>query len=266
MRRFGGGSCNRSSDSKLSLQTMPILFIYVTFSVLPLSLRLRTATSHDDKAISCRVLLGQYLHYRELHLLFLCCSCIVFLLFESKHRRSCSFHRLNHQTIAIMVSSPSAVVIVTLISSLFVDFGLPLKTHGSAQRACSALKASLAETQTSGDDYDVAKGHYWNAASRDDTPTCVTFPTNAEEVSDIVKVLQKYTDVEFAMKSGGHNPNRGFSSVDGGVLISFSKLASTTYNPDLKTADGSCSSNSMYFVTDDFLLIVATPEKHSLLS
>lgn len=39
------------------------------------------------------------------------------------------------------------------------------------------------------------------------------------------------------MKSGGHNPNRGFSSVDGGVLISFSNLASTTYNSESQTAD-----------------------------
>lgn len=131
----------------------------------------------------------------------------------------------------------------TLIWSLFAILGLASKTHNSAQRACSALKTSSAETQTSGDDYDEAKGHYWNAASEDDIPACVSFPTNAEQVSEIVQVLQEYTDVEFAMKSGGHNPNRGFSSVDGGVLISFSKLASTTYNSDSQTADGSCSSS-----------------------
>lgn len=43
--------------------------------------------------------------------------------------------------------------------------------------------------------------------------------------------------MQFAMKSGGHNPNRGFSSTDGGVLISFSNLASTTYNSESQTAD-----------------------------
>jgi FAD/FMN-containing dehydrogenase len=120
-----------------------------------------------------------------------------------------------------MASSPSLIVMATLIWSLFAILGLASKTHKSAQKACYGLKASSAEIQTSGDEYD---------ASEDDTPACVAFPTNAKQVSEIVQVLQEYTDVEFAMRSGGHNQNRGFSSVDGDVLISSNKLASTTYN------------------------------------
>ena len=41
----------------------------------------------------------------------------------------------------------------------------------------------------------------------------------------------------FAIKSGGHNPNVGYSSVDGGVLISMSNLSSTVLGPDGTTVD-----------------------------
>jgi len=112
----------------------------------------------------------------------------------------------------------------------------------AAIAACSAIAKGTAETQLyPGDalnaDYVTAKDHYWSAANADPTPACVVFPTNANEVSAVVKVLQSYTDVNFAMKSGGHNPNVGWSSTDGGVLISFSKLANTTYNAETQTAD-----------------------------
>jgi FAD/FMN-containing dehydrogenase len=63
------------------------------------------------------------------------------------------------------------------------------------------------------------------------------FPTSAEEVSQIVSILQNSTGVNFAVKSGGHNPNVGYSSTDGGVLISMSNISSTVISADQKTAD-----------------------------
>jgi FAD/FMN-containing dehydrogenase len=63
------------------------------------------------------------------------------------------------------------------------------------------------------------------------------FPTLAAAVSYVVQVLLGYPSVTFAVKSGGHNTNVGFSSVNWGVLISFSKLASTIVSADQSTAD-----------------------------
>jgi hypothetical protein len=81
----------------------------------------------------------------------------------------------------------------------------------SALAACSVISEGTVETisypEGLGDyDYNYAKSHYWSAANGDLTPACVVFPTNAEEVAAVVTVLQDYTDVNFAMKSGGHNP------------------------------------------------------------
>eukprot|EP00300_Choanocystis_sp_HF-7_P031784 c41444_g1_i1.p1 GENE.c41444_g1_i1~~c41444_g1_i1.p1 ORF type:complete len:171 (-),score=7.11 c41444_g1_i1:56-568(-) len=113
----------------------------------------------------------------------------------------------------------------------------------SAAAACSSIKSGSINTLITDSidvlspDYTTAKTHYWSAANADLVPACVVFPTTTQEVSDIVLMLNNYTTVNFAMKSGGHNPNVGYSSVDGGVLISFSKLATTTYLPDTQTVD-----------------------------
>ncbi|KKY25475.1 putative fad dependent [Phaeomoniella chlamydospora] len=79
--------------------------------------------------------------------------------------------------------------------------------------------------------------NYWSQADSDLYPTCITFPVNANQTSFIVKVLNNYTDVKFAMKSGGHNTNQGWSSVSGGILIAFSSNAATNLSSDGLTAD-----------------------------
>ncbi|RFU29823.1 hypothetical protein B7463_g6515, partial [Scytalidium lignicola] len=76
---------------------------------------------------------------------------------------------------------------------------------------------------------------YYNAKNSQFRAACAFFPGNAQQVSDVVMELNKYPDVQFALKSGGHQPAPGFSATDGGVIISFEpNLAST-----VRTADGS---------------------------
>lgn len=111
-----------------------------------------------------------------------------------------------------------------------------------ALAACAKIDTIGAETETwplglAESDYLYAKDHYWSAANADLTPACVVFPSSAEQVSDIVSILSGHSNVTFAVKSGGHNPNVGYSSVDGGVLISMRNLSSTTVSSDLSTAD-----------------------------
>ncbi|ORY60932.1 uncharacterized protein BCR38DRAFT_459869 [Pseudomassariella vexata] len=60
---------------------------------------------------------------------------------------------------------------------------------------------------------------YWSTSCVALTPSCIIFPKSAEEVSLVVTVLNNNTD-DFAIKSGGHNPNNYFSSVQGGPIIS----------------------------------------------
>ena len=109
--------------------------------------------------------------------------------------------------------------------------------------ACSALARScpgITLTSSSGvfnANYQYATHHYWSSVQAETVPECVVFPTSAEDVSAVIRVLLQYPSVPFAVKSGGHNPNAGFSSVNGGVLISLQNSDETTLSPDRKTAE-----------------------------
>jgi len=82
--------------------------------------------------------------------------------------------------------------------------------------------------------YNNINSIYWNAANSKNRAACAFFPGSAEHVSDAVKELNKYPSVPFALKSGGHQPAVGFSSTDGGVIISFEPNLNST----VRTADG----------------------------
>ena len=59
---------------------------------------------------------------------------------------------------------------------------------------------------------------YWSTSCSALLPSCIIFPKTVEEVSTVVRILANTTE-PFAVKSGGHNPNNGWSSVAGGPLI-----------------------------------------------
>lgn len=65
-------------------------------------------------------------------------------------------------------------------------------------------------------------------------PSCVLLPENAEGLSAVMEVLVANNE-SFAVKSGGHNPNKYFASIDGGPLISTSALTEVTYDEDTDT-------------------------------
>ena len=86
--------------------------------------------------------------------------------------------------------------------------------------------------------YDSTNTDYWNVGQSTNRAACAFFPGSAEEVSYVVKILNNHTSVQYALKSGGHNANLGFSSVNQGILISFRpNLANTTISANGSTAD-----------------------------
>lgn len=71
--------------------------------------------------------------------------------------------------------------------------------------------------------YIAEQADYWSSSCASLIPTCIIFPRSAEEVATVVKVLNG-NDEHFAIKSGGHNPNNYFSSIDAGPLISTQRM------------------------------------------
>ena len=54
-------------------------------------------------------------------------------------------------------------------------------------------------------------------------PLCVIQPSSAADVSTAIKIVT-FTGAKFSIRSGGHNPNSGWASNNGGVLIDMVKL------------------------------------------
>jgi FAD/FMN-containing dehydrogenase len=79
-------------------------------------------------------------------------------------------------------------------------------------------------------EYFQQQQNYWSTGCGALKPSCILYPKNAEEVSTIVQILNENNET-FAVKSGGHNPNAGFSSIQDGPLISTKELNEVTFDP-----------------------------------
>ncbi|EAW14587.1 uncharacterized protein ACLA_076270 [Aspergillus clavatus NRRL 1] len=77
--------------------------------------------------------------------------------------------------------------------------------------------------------------NYWSAACSDLHPECTVSPRNAQEMADVIAALG-HTQDQFAVKSGGHSPNLGFSSTQGGVLVVTKNLDQVVYDASTQTA------------------------------
>lgn len=95
-------------------------------------------------------------------------------------------------------------------------------------------------SQISGGVYYPLSGNYINGVqhymtSSSATPMCVVEVANAEDVSAVMQVIAA-TRTPFAVKSGGHASNPGFSSTTG-VHISLVRLNQVSLSADKKTVE-----------------------------
>lgn len=64
------------------------------------------------------------------------------------------------------------------------------------------------------------------------TPQCIFQPESAIDVSKVM-LITSFVGSQFAIRSGGHNPNVGFSSIGSeGLLFDLSQLDSISLSPD----------------------------------
>ncbi|KZW00684.1 FAD binding domain-containing protein [Exidia glandulosa HHB12029] len=82
--------------------------------------------------------------------------------------------------------------------------------------------------------YTQENSEYWSAGCTALKPACIIKPTTAQEMSAVVKVLLQNNET-FSVKSGGHNPNQNFASIDGGPLISTANLNEVIYDAEAGT-------------------------------
>lgn len=79
-------------------------------------------------------------------------------------------------------------------------------------------------------EYAHEQQQYWSTTLRTVRPACIVQPVDANDVSAAIKILNKYPDVPFATRSGGHDPNVGHATVQDGVLITMTDMVGATYD------------------------------------
>jgi FAD/FMN-containing dehydrogenase len=85
--------------------------------------------------------------------------------------------------------------------------------------------------------YNASTSSYFFMQQRVLAPTCIVQPKSDEDVSKVVKTIQSCTDVEVAIRSGGHSPNVGFSNANAGVTIDLRGLNKIELSADGNTVE-----------------------------
>lgn len=122
---------------------------------------------------------------------------------------------------------------------LCTKLGLAVPTQETTQ-ACTDIKNALpGKVLTPGilaAEYAFETQKYWSTTLRSITPACIVQPVDAQDVSTVVKILNKYPSVNFATRSGGHDPNVGHATVQDGVQIVMTDMTGATYDASRKVA------------------------------
>lgn len=127
---------------------------------------------------------------------------------------------------------------VSLLSAFISLAPIVTAASTSAKTACSVLEKQYPQQYADsaievsnlplGVTYTDQLHAYWSQANADNVPACMFFPKTAQDIAFAVTVLNNYTDVPWAVKGGGHNPNVGYSSTKGGILIATEPNMATT--------------------------------------
>jgi hypothetical protein len=95
-----------------------------------------------------------------------------------------------------------------ILLSLLIPKGFAERT--SSMRACKSLSLNLPGQVSFPRDqvyeYSISSYAYIGTRLR---PTCLASPRSTKDVATIIKTLSEFASVAFAIRSGGHNTNKG---------------------------------------------------------
>lgn len=116
--------------------------------------------------------------------------------------------------------------IALIISALFACL-IPAVAGDTCSTVAGTTSISIKYSPAA--EYTQEQQNYWSTACGALKPSCQLYPTTATEVAAIVRILNDNNDT-FVTKSGGHNANKYFASIDGGPLISTKELNEVTFD------------------------------------
>ncbi|KAL9050649.1 MAG: hypothetical protein Q9162_006508 [Coniocarpon cinnabarinum] len=154
----------------------------------------------------------------------------------------------------ICLSAALAVILAGLLAQLLkrvdVSSNISQGTEdaqelSASSSVCLNLAAALPHATFSSSQTEFQKSikSHWSQQAREDVPLCIVKPRNAPEVSAAVSILRREFDrqanegsadepVRFAVRSGGHSPEVGFSTIKNGIVLDLSLLNEVTVSED----------------------------------
>lgn len=138
---------------------------------------------------------------------------------------------------AASIPTGSSVAAAAALRSLGVSPPSGNVLIGNAGYTCSLLNRVFSKNETftvTSPYYDVLIDEAWSENCRLNA-SCIVTPESAQEVSRLLQILS-ILRTKFAIRSGGHNTNPGFSSIGSdGVLIALEKLDRLSLSADRGT-------------------------------
>ncbi|EAT88236.2 hypothetical protein SNOG_04476 [Parastagonospora nodorum SN15] len=128
---------------------------------------------------------------------------------------------------------------MAFLPALFLLVATATATATSTAECCDLLAQTFPSQLVLPDSnsYNASTSSYFFMQQRVLAPTCIVQPKSDEDVSKVVKTIQSCTDVEVAIRSGGHSPNVGFSNANAGVTIDLRGLNKIELSADGNTVE-----------------------------
>lgn len=106
-------------------------------------------------------------------------------------------------------------------------------TVTTANRTCGILVSMLPGKVFVPKDaaYQSSEASYAYVQEQIQSPSCIVKPSSASDISSAIKTLVD-SSTAFAIRSGGHASNRGFSNVDGGITLDLTAINSVVLLDD----------------------------------
>ncbi|ROV95322.1 hypothetical protein VSDG_06093 [Cytospora chrysosperma] len=160
-------------------------------------------------------------------------SLVIFLRTTTAHL---NFHSLgNIQARSFTMPQPFEVFAGSLGLAAVDAEKLEAALANASSPACTAAQVLLgSEIVDTSPLNETAVDANWSEACWEQ-PGCIIQPRTASDVATALKIIKQF-GAPFAVRSGGHSPNPGFSSIQGGILLDLSTLDSISVSEDRETA------------------------------
>ncbi|KUJ20738.1 FAD-binding domain-containing protein [Mollisia scopiformis] len=124
-------------------------------------------------------------------------------------------------------------VLVSAASAAILSSRQTLSGSTVCEQIAGSINGTVYYPTTLSDNFVNDTEHYMSSSS--ETPTCVVEVASPEDVSSVLSIVGQ-TRTPFAIKSGGHASNPGFSSTTG-VFISLVRINQVTLSADKSTVE-----------------------------